>query len=144
MTLDTPDALLLDGTLGRIAADLKELGDPETLDVRRARAVGILADPQHALDLMSGRDTAPSHGARAGTTNLYVHLTPADLAADLAGDTGAATVEKLGAATTRLLTDWLTRFAQAGAKITLRPVLDLASQDAVDQHDPPDRRCARP
>ena len=26
-----------------------------------------------------------------------------------------------------LLTDWLTRFAEVGAKITLRPVLDLAS-----------------
>ena len=51
---------------------------------------------------------------------------------------GAASIEKLGAATTQLLTDWLTRFAQAGAKITLRPVLDLASDWAVDQHDPPE------
>ncbi len=51
--------------------------------------------------------------------------------------TGAASIEKLGAATTRLLTDWLTRFAQTGAKITLRPVLDLNSDWAVDQHDPP-------
>ena len=84
MTLDTPDALLFDQTVTRIAGDLKELGDTEDLDVRRARAVGILADPQHALDLLSGRDgAAPSHGARAGATNLYVHLTPADLAADL-------------------------------------------------------------
>ena len=85
MTLDTPDAWLFDQTLTRIAGDLHDLGDTETLEVRRARAVGILADPQHALDLLSGRDTAaaPSHGARAGATNLYVHLTPADLAADL-------------------------------------------------------------
>ena len=45
MTLDTPDALLFDQTLTRIASDLKELGDTETLDVRRARAVGTLADP---------------------------------------------------------------------------------------------------
>ena len=82
MTLDTPDALLFDQTITRIASDLKELGDTDTLDVRRAHAVGILADPQHALDLLCGRDgAAPSHGARAGTTNLYVHLTPADLAA---------------------------------------------------------------
>ena len=36
------------------------------------------------------------------------------------------------------MTDWLTRFSQAGAKITLRPVLDLNSDWAVDQHDPPD------
>ena len=69
-----------------------------------------------------------------GAANLYVHLTPADLEAPV----GAASIEKLGAATTRLLTDWLTRFAQAGAKITLRPVLDLNSDWAVDQHDPPE------
>ena len=48
-------------------------------------------------------------------------------------------IEKLGAATTRLLTDWLTRYAAAGAKITLRPVLDLTATNwAVDQHDPPE------
>ena len=139
MTLDTPDALLFDQTIGRIAADLKEFGDTETLDVRRAHAVGILADPQHALDLISGREgAAPSHGARVVPTNLYVHLTPDDLAADLTGRTGAASIEKLGAATTALLTDWLTRFAQTGAKITLRPVLDLTADWAVDQHDPPE------
>jgi hypothetical protein len=136
MTLDTPDAELLDASIGRIAADLKELGDSDSVDVRRARAAGILADPQHALDLMSGREgTGPSRGARAGATNLYVHLTPADLEAPV----GGATIEKLGAATTRLLTDWLARFAGAGAKITLRPVLDLNADWAVDQHDPPER-----
>ena len=139
MTLDTPDALLFDQTVTRIAGDLKELGDTEDLEVRRARAVGILADPQHALDLLCGRDeAAPSRGARAAAANLYVHLTPADLAADLDEGTGAASIEKLGAATTRLLTDWLTRFAAAGTKITLRPVLDLNATEAVDQHDPPE------
>src|SRR5437773_2005607 len=56
MTLDTPDAFLLDQTVGRIAGELRELGDSDQLDVRRARAVGILADPQYALDLLSGRD----------------------------------------------------------------------------------------
>jgi hypothetical protein len=134
MTLDTPDAELLDQSIGRIAADLKDLGDPSSVDVRRARAVGILADPQHALDLLSGHETKPSHGVRSGTTNLYIHLTPADLEAPV----GAATIEKLGAATTQMLTDWLARFTAAGAKITLRPVLDLNNDRAVDQHDPPD------
>ena len=61
MTLDTPDALLFDQTVTRIAGDLRELGDTEDLDVRRARAVGILADPQYALDLLSGRE--PQHPA---------------------------------------------------------------------------------
>ena len=144
MTLDTPDALLFDQTLTRIAGDLKDLGDTEALEVRRARAVGILADPQHALDLLSGRDAAPSHGARAGAANLYVHLTPADLAADLTGGTGAASIEKLGAATTQLLTDWLTRFAAAGTKITLRPVLDLNTTTGPWTSTTHPKPCARP
>ena len=141
MTLDTDDARLLDSTVGRIAADLRDLGDPETLEVRRARAVGILADPQHALDLMSGRDTTPGpgpgpgSGSGSGVAYLHLHLTPADL--DPQTGTGAATVEGLGAATTALLTTWLTRFTATGGKILVRPVLDLASPAAVDQHDPP-------
>ena len=40
MTLDTPDALLFDQTIGRIAGDLKDLGDTDPVDIRRARAVG--------------------------------------------------------------------------------------------------------
>jgi hypothetical protein len=134
MTLDTPDAELLDQSIGRIAADLKELGDTEGLDVRRARAAGILANPQHALDLLSGREGAAPSPHGGATTNLYVHLTPADLEAPV----GAASIEKLGAATTQLLTDWLARFTATGAKVTLRPVLDLNADWAVDQHDPPE------
>ena len=56
MTLDTPDALVFDQTVTRIAGDLRDLGDIDNLDTRRAKAVGVLADPQFALDLMSGRD----------------------------------------------------------------------------------------
>ncbi len=139
MTLDTPDALLFDQTVTRIASDLKELGDTEDLQVRRHERSGSSPTPSSPWTCSRAvRRAAPSHGARAGATNLYVHLTPADLAADLADGTGAASVEKLGAATTRLLTDWLTRFAAAGTKITLRPVLDLNSEVAVDQHDPPE------
>ena len=140
MTLDTPDAELFDQSLSRVASDLKELGDTDSLDVRRARAVGILADPQYALDLMSGREGAtplPGHG---GVANLFVHLRPEDLEADLdqnLSGTGAVTIEKLGAATTRLLTDWLTRLTSTGGKVVLRPVLDLGADRAVDQHDPP-------
>ncbi|WP_027862030.1 HNH endonuclease signature motif containing protein [Marmoricola sp. URHB0036] len=129
MTLDTPDALLFDQTVGRIAGELRELGDTEPVDVRRARAVGILADPQYALDLMSGRDAAPGPGSVLGAVNLYVHLDP--------DQPGAVSIEKLGAATDQLLTEWLTRYAAAGGKVIVRPVLDRSSTQAVDQHDPP-------
>jgi hypothetical protein len=124
MTLDTPDAQLFDQTLGRIAGDLKALGDTDDLDVRRAKAVGILADPQFALDLMSGREAAPSPSS-GGAMNLYVHLTEGS---------DATSIEGLGAATTNLLTDWLARNT---GKVILRPVLDLNSTAVVDRHDPP-------
>ena len=140
MTLDTPDAEHFDHTVARVASDLRQLGDTDTLDVRRARAVGILADPQHALDLMSGREGAAPTPGSGGVANLFVHLTPEDLQADLdqsTGGTGAVTIERLGAATTRLLTDWLARLTGTGGKVVLRPVLDLNTRWAVDQHDPP-------
>jgi hypothetical protein len=90
---------------------------------------------------MSGReDAGPTH-SRGGNTHLFVHLTPDDLVADLTGDTGAATIEELGAATTDLLTRWLARFAETGGVIKVRPVLDLDQTWSVDQHDPPER-CA--
>ncbi|WP_027863269.1 HNH endonuclease signature motif containing protein [Marmoricola sp. URHB0036] len=130
MTLDTPDALLFDQTVGRIAGELRSLGDSDQLDVRRARAVGILADPQYALDLMSGREgAAPGPGSVLGAVNLFVHLDP--------DQPGAVSIEKLGAATDQLLTDWLRGHAAAGGKVIVRPVLDLSSTQAVDQHDPP-------
>ena len=125
MTLDTPDALLLDQTVSRIAGDLAALGDTDNLDIRRARAVGILADPQYALDLMSGRETAAP--SRTGAMNLYVHFAPED---------SGALIEKLGAATHQLLHDWLT---QHTGRVIIRPVIDLADNaTAVDRHDPPE------
>ncbi|MEO5652545.1 MAG: hypothetical protein ABIN79_13320, partial [Marmoricola sp.] len=138
MTLETPDAELFDQSLSRIASDLRELGDKDSLDVRRARAVGVLADPQYALDLMSGREGATPTPGRGGIANLFVHLTPEDLQPDHAeGGTGAVTIEKLGAATTKLLTDWLRSLTDTGGKVILRPVIDLAARSAVDRHDPP-------
>ncbi len=137
MTLDTPDALLFDQTVSRVAGDLRQLGDTDPLDTRRARAVGILADPQYALDLMSGREGAapsPGRGGAFAAANLYVHLTPRDLV----DGTGAVSIERLGAATTRLLTDWLTRHTTTGGRVIVRPVLHPTDPRAVDAHDPPD------
>jgi hypothetical protein len=133
MTLDTPDAELFDQTIGRIAHELHKLGDTESTDARRARAVGILADPQYALDLLSGTEgAAPTRGA-TGASELYLHLTPADLNGD---GVGAVSIEQLGAITTQLLADWLARHCAVGGRLNVRPVLDLSSEKAVDQHDP--------
>ena len=130
MRLDTLDALHLDDTLADIATSLSRLGDSDPLDVRRAKAVGVLADPQRALDLLTTGELTRS--ARAGRMELFVHLESADLA-DPARAGGV--VERLGAATRGLLAVWLGRPDLAG--ITVRPVLDLHRPDTVERHHPP-------
>ena len=170
MLLDTRDAHVLDQTLGRLAHELRALGDIDPLQVRRATAVGVLADPQHALDLMTGRPVGVAEGQAgspsAGPTRAprpvhthYVHVTPTELAAAAAGGTGVGTAERLDPATTELIRTWLTGASHArtgvetaspqqtdrttwtgarrGVSIRVRPVLDLARDEAVDQHDPP-------
>jgi hypothetical protein len=132
MTLDSVDAELFDQTLGRIAADLRDLGDTDSVDVRRAKAVGVLADPQLALDLMSGRDAAPTTGTSG---DWVVHFRPQDFA----DSTGAADIEKLGLITTDLLATWLARHGMDATILRVRPVLDLGKEWSVDQHDPPER-----
>ncbi|WP_210439744.1 HNH endonuclease signature motif containing protein [Nocardioides xinjiangensis] len=68
MTLDTADAVAFDHTVTTMAATMRSLGHPGALGVRRAHAVGVLADPQKALDLLTvaavaARDSGPATGA---------------------------------------------------------------------------------
>ena len=131
MRLDTLDALHLDDTLADLATSLSRLGDTDSLEVRRAKAVGVLADPQRALDLLeTGVLGVPT--SRGGRVELFVHLESADLADPTRA---GGEVERLGAATRGLLAAWLGRPDLAG--ITVRPVLDLHRPDTVDRHHPP-------
>lgn len=96
--------------------------DGETADQRRARALGLLADPQAALELLAGRDP------RGGKAIVYVHTTPGQLAT---GE-GVARVEDLGAFTRTMLQDLL-----HGASISVRPVIDLDQAPAADCYEIP-------
>ncbi|WP_411285122.1 hypothetical protein [Lapillicoccus sp.] len=58
LVLDEADLVAFDSTVGLLADQIGSLGHPGTLDVRRAHAVGILADPQKALDLLAVDPTA--------------------------------------------------------------------------------------
>src|SRR3954452_23308020 len=64
-TLDTADAVGLDATLTDLATTLGRLGDPTGIDIRRAHALGILADPQQALNLLT--DTHADTDTGTGT-----------------------------------------------------------------------------
>ncbi len=145
LMLDRADAERFDHTIAAIAAKLSALGDNDGLDLRRARAVGILADPQHTLDLLArpvadrsdpftaAREAVSGVGPKSysgavdgtgptggGAAVLYLHLTPDDLAEHLEAGTGTAVVERIGATSLELVETWL-----AGRQFTVRPVLDL-------------------
>jgi hypothetical protein len=141
MSLDTADAAAFDQTVAELAESLRSLGDGEDLDVRRARAVGVLADPQAALDLLTRPAGAPQpRPARSGAATLFIHLDLATLA-DLAvhGVSGAVHDERYGVATTDLIATWLTSWLGPGVKLVVKPVLDLNDPDALtplDRHDP--------
>src|SRR3954452_22416684 len=79
-TLDLADALDLDAAVTRGAADLKDLGCEESLDVRRSLAVGVMARRQLTLDLNAGEADGTEAGRSAGMKTkarqvvLYVHI----------------------------------------------------------------------
>src|SRR4051794_23090889 len=76
-TLDLADALDLDAAVTRGAADLKDLGCEESLDVRRSLAVGVMARRQLTLDLNphdADEDSRRARQAKARQVVLYVHI----------------------------------------------------------------------
>src|SRR5262245_37415645 len=117
--MDTLDAQALDETVSDLATTLGRLGDQSPLDTRRATALGMLADPQHVLDL-----EVPQRPV--STPTLYLHVEAKDLE--------CGTVEKLGPATLELIADWLERVG----KVRIQPVLDMTCTESVDRHDPPE------
>ncbi len=132
---DTHDLTQVHDLVCDQAAQLKAWGDTDSLDVRKAKAVGVIADRQTTLDLDES-GAAPVRGRRAAA-DLHVHVDLADLDTGLdAGlDAGPRTgrVERLGPATLERIATWL-----SGGPVTVRPVLDLASTESVDRHDPPE------
>ncbi len=132
--LSATDAVKFNALVAAKAAELAAAGDADPLDVRRAKALGLIADQLMTgeLDLAFGGDGARSKKSSLPAT-LHVHVRAEDLAAGGDGDgTGIGVVERLGPATLDLLADWLRE-----TDLTIRPVLDLGRTDAVDAHDPP-------
>jgi hypothetical protein len=140
MVLDTPDALAFDRSVAAVAETLGSLGEPGGLDVRRARAVGVLADPQRALDLTTstGDPDADADRQQAALTRrnplpatVWLHLDAADLLAD--GPDALVRSDTLGPLLADRVADWL-----GGSRVVVRPVLDPAALEPVDAHDPPE------
>ena len=158
--LDRADAEELEHAIRTIADQLLAAGSTDTLDVRRAKALGYLSRGDLTLDLpteLTNNDEASSveeaRQRRLETTKpttrtrqvvLHVHLSEAALkgAPEVDPDTG-----KLGLHLARVdnhhqtltadtVRDWL---GVPGTQVTVKPVIDLADQIAVDSYEIPDR-----
>lgn len=147
-----PDVAAFSRSLDTVARALKLLGDTDTSDTRRARALGVLADPQAALDLVGDAEQMRQAAAAAaavaaaadsgsapvcarqplslGPATLYLHIARETLSD---GD-GVARVEGIGPVLLDQLRDWL-----GDRTVTIRPVLDIAGLPAVDCYEIPER-----
>jgi hypothetical protein len=120
------------------AAHLGRLGDTDSLGVRKAKALGVIADAQSQLDLYSPtQDPDRVRRPSLAKTRFYLHLGLTDLI-DLPDETvTVGGVERLGPATIARIKEWL-----AGTRATIVPVLhvddDPSAEPLVDQHDPTD------
>ncbi len=147
---EAPNAIWFDATIDRVADSLSLLGDTDPKDIRRARAVGVLAQPQQALDLFATTARAAGAGGDAdadpqtatpavGTSDvdsrppatLYIHLSEDSFTRD--GE-GVARFEGIGPVTLDQVKTWL-----GHCQVTVKPVIDLANQAPVDGYEVPDR-----
>lgn len=133
--LDSEDALALDETLTDLSTALAAAGNSETPDHRRATALGVLADPRAALDLLTGHGDGRPTNRRA---ELVVHIAaetvyPDDWSvADPAPN--VARLDGVGA----LHPGTLKRFL-GHSHVTIRPVVDLYATPPVDAYEVPAR-----
>ncbi|MFL6062753.1 MAG: HNH endonuclease signature motif containing protein, partial [Marmoricola sp.] len=118
------------------AAQLADLGNTETLNIRRSLALGEMSRTQYALPLHtpSTASGSPAPDAppapvqrRARVLNLFLHLHP-DGTALLENTNTLLTLEQVKT--------WCT---DPDTTLTLRPVIDLAQQITTPTYAPSDR-----
>jgi hypothetical protein len=125
--VDLADALDLEAAVAADAHEQLLLGSTDSLDVRRAKAVGNLARNQQTLDL-GGEPAQPSRGRRREVV-LHVHL---EHAAVLGAGGMARVQETRGPVTADQVREWC---AQPDAKITVQPVIDVAEHLHVGSYE---------
>jgi hypothetical protein len=151
--LDLADALDLEDAVAAGAAQLKELGNTDTLDVRRAAAVGILARGEQPLNLGApaadpavepaevpgstpGTVLRRSQGLHRREVVLYVHLSEQALRTH-DPDTPVR-VENGGGQllTAEQVADWCQRTDTS--KVVVKPVIDLEKVLSSDAYKVPE------
>ncbi len=159
----TPDLLALRDALHTKARELEILGDHSSEQVRMSKGLGILADPQYALDLAATADLVLEEeaeavlvGARAeraskpssrpdrrpgrhrpvfgGDRPIHIHLHTSSHTARLQ----ASGLPHTASPITRAAVEQWIRDLAPGVKVKVTPVIDLNAHHAVDQYEAPD------
>ena len=153
-SLDLADALDLERTVAHVARQLGDLGCDTNLDVRRSMALGEIArrcDGVATLEYDAG--DAPAHTQRARRdVVLFVHLDQAAITGGLDGFgpgidacTGRTGIDLArldtpgaprGPVTVEQVQTWC---ASPDTTVTVKPIIDLNTDDAVNGYTPPDR-----
>ena len=152
--LDRADAEELEAAIRTIADQLAAAGSTDSLDVRRAKALGYLSRGDLTLDTAPGGRAAtsaseerasrpPTRTTRTRQVVLHIHLSEAALTSspEVDPDTGMlglhlARVENHHQTVTAdAVRDWL---GVPGTQVTVKPVIDLRDQIAVDSYEIPD------
>jgi len=142
--LDLADALDLDDAVGARADRLAALGCTESLDVRRALAVGELARRDLTLDLTGEEPGAAPPTARTGAgRKVVLHLHLSETAVHGAGDGADGGGLEVGRVentrlpvTAETIREWCGR---PDMQVIVKPVVDLAEHVSVHAYEVPDR-----
>jgi len=127
--LDTKDALSLESTIQMVADRLANTGDDTDMDTRRARALGMLADPASVLSFTENTDVTTSAFTPRTQVYVHMHLDNLDDWENLARVEmlGPVLISQVGAIT-------------KGSKVRLTPVIHCGDTGTpVDSYEIPDR-----
>ena len=144
--LDLPDALALDEALAQGAADLASLGNTESLDARRATALGEMARAQLPLDLLTAGTTVegssvepvettttrPTPARKPKQVVLHLHLSDAALS-------GTEPLGRVGTTHTPVTAETIRTWCGQADSLVIKPVIDLHHQISVHAYEVPDR-----
>ena len=133
-TLDVADALDLDAAVAEGAEALKTLGSTESLDVRRAQALGAIARRQLAFDLNGTDEETPAPARNPRQVILHVHLSEAAIRGE-AGGLGRFENTRTPI-TAEQIRQWC---GNPDAQVIVKPIIDLNDHHHVNAYEVPDR-----
>ncbi|GAA4127014.1 HNH endonuclease signature motif containing protein [Nocardioides fonticola] len=129
--LDLADALDLEDALAAVAAQLKDLGCTESLDARRAMALGELARREASLTFDAAGEVEPPARSKR-TLQLYVHISHAP------GQNPFGSVARVENTRTAIDLDTLRSWCtDPDTQLVVRPVLDMAEHRSGESYEIP-------